>query len=164
VDAGVIWGPHDLRAEEQGLKVVIRSEDLSPGHPCCRLAVDRQTLERLPATLERFLRAVLEAEKYAKEHRAETIAAIAKYVKLDPALLEKAYFSGHLDQSSDPNLKGVLAFWKTMQASGFVESKQDISSYVDGSLYKKALDGLALENPGEPHWKQLQKVYAERNI
>ena len=39
VDAGGIWGPFDITAEKEGLKVVIRSHDLSPGHPCCRIAV-----------------------------------------------------------------------------------------------------------------------------
>ena len=31
VYAGVTWGPHDLRAEEAGLSVVLRSKDINPG-------------------------------------------------------------------------------------------------------------------------------------
>jgi NitT/TauT family transport system substrate-binding protein len=50
VDAGVVWGPHDIRAERQGLQVVIRSSELQPGHPCCRLVVKSDKLKN-PATL-----------------------------------------------------------------------------------------------------------------
>ena len=164
VDAGVVWGPHDLRAEEQGLKVVIRSKTLSPGHPCCRLTVDEQSLAKNPATWEHFLRAILLAEKFAHDHHKETIAAIAKYVKLDPALLEKGYYSDNLDQSSDPNVQGISDFWATMKASEFVDSKQPIRPFIDASVYKRALDQLAKENPKEPYWKNLQKVFARRDV
>jgi NitT/TauT family transport system substrate-binding protein len=163
VDAGVVWGPHDLRAEEQGLKIVIRSKSLAPGHPCCRLTVDEKSLASQPATWEHFIRAFLLAEKFTREHHKETIAAIAKYVKLDPALLEKAYYSENLDQSSDPNVKGVSDFWTTMQSSEFVDSKQPIRPYIDTKVYKRALDGLAKENPKEPYWKKLQKTFAQRD-
>lgn len=163
VDAGLVWGPHDLRAEEQGLKVVIRSDELSPGHPCCRLTLEQKNLQQNPETWERFLRAILRAEKFAGENRKETIASIAKYVKLDPALLEKAYYSEHLDQSSDPNVKGVDEFWKTMQASAFVESTGAITPFIDTSLYSKALERLARENPQDAYWQKLLKAFAERN-
>jgi NitT/TauT family transport system substrate-binding protein len=110
VFAGVIWGPHDLRAEQEGLRVVIRSKDL------------------------------------------------------DPALLEKGYYSDYLDQASDPNVKGVSAFWATMQASEFIDSKQAIRPFIDTSVYKKALDGLAREFPRDPYWKGLEKVFAQRDV
>ena len=163
VDAGLVWGPFDLRAEEEGLKVVIRSKDLSPGHPCCRLTVDEKSLASNPATWEHFIRAILLAEKFTRDHHPETIAAIAKYVKLDPVLLEKAYYSPNLDQASDPNVKGVTEFWATMQSSEFIDAKQSIRPYIDTAVYKKALDGLAKENPKEPYWKGLQKVFSQRD-
>jgi len=163
VDAGLVWGPFDLRAEEEGLKVVIRSKDLSPGHPCCRLTVDEKSLASNPATWEHFIRAILLAEKFTRDHHPETIAAIAKYVKLDPVLLEKAYYSPNLDQASDPNVKGVIEFWATMQSSEFIDAKQSIRPYIDTAVYKKALDGLAKENPKEPYWKGLQKVFSQRD-
>jgi NitT/TauT family transport system substrate-binding protein len=163
VDAGVVWGPHDLRAEEQGLKIVIRSKSLAPGHPCCRLTVDEKSLASQPATWEHFIRAILLAEKYAHENRKETVAAIGKYVKLDPALLEKAYYSEYLDQSTDPNVKGISDFWAIMQSSEFVDSKQPIRPFIDTTVYKKALDGLVLENPKDPYWKKLLKTFSQRD-
>ncbi|MEK6779816.1 MAG: ABC transporter substrate-binding protein [Candidatus Deferrimicrobiota bacterium] len=163
VDAGVVWGPHDLRAEEQGLKVVIRSDTLQPGHPCCRLVVTGEGFKRT-ATWEKFVRAILRAEKFAKENRKETVDNILKYVKLDRALIEKAYYHGHLEQKSDPNAKGVVKFWTIMQHSGFVDSKESIAKFIDVKIYENALNSLAKEDPKEAFWKNLQKEFKERNV
>lgn len=165
VDAGVVWGPHDLRAEEQGLKVVIHSNALQPGHPCCRLVVTEARYKDGAVWQHKFLRAILRAEKFAAENRKETIAAIAKYVKLDKALLEKSYYSPYLDQSSDPNVKGVRHFWDVMVASDFIQPKSnDLSPYFDVKLYQKALDGLAKENPKDPFWQKLQKEFQRKDV
>ncbi|GHT83848.1 ABC transporter substrate-binding protein [Betaproteobacteria bacterium] len=163
VDAGVVWGPHDLRAEDQGLKVVIRSTDLQPGHPCCRILAMDTTIEKNPATLEKFVRAILLAQKYGVEHKKETVAAIAKYVKLDPALLEKAYTSPYLDQSSDPNTKGVTDFANIMVESEFITAVPDLKTGIYTEIYQRALNQLAKENPDDPFWKTLQEEFKKNN-
>lgn len=163
VDAGVVWGPHDLRAEDQGLKIVIRSSDLQPGHPCCRLVVTRKNYDD-KETWSKFLRAILRAERFAAQNRKETIDAIQKYVKLDRDLLERGYYQAHLDQQSDPNVRGVKTFWTIMQNSGFVDSNADITGYIDVALYKQALDSLATEEPQEPFWKQRQRDFQQRDV
>lgn len=162
VDAGLVWGPHDLRAEAQGLKIVIYSADLQPGHPCCRLVVTRKNYDD-KETWDKFLRAILRAEKFAAQNHKETIDAIQKYVKLDRDLLERGYYQPHLDQQSDPNVKGVRTFWTTLQNSGFIDSNADITAYIDVTLYKQVLDRLAAEEPGEPFWKQRQLDFAQRD-
>ncbi|MFT3828143.1 MAG: ABC transporter substrate-binding protein [Opitutaceae bacterium] len=163
VDVGVTWGPHDLRAEQAGLKVVIRSRSLSPGHPCCRLAVNTKDLEERPAVWVKFLRAFLRAEQFAQANHEETLDDISKYLKLDRALINSAYYEGYLDQSSDPNLAGVVLFWQTMRKSGFVESNLDIAPFVDVATYRTALEQLATEQPADPFWKKALKTFAERD-
>jgi NitT/TauT family transport system substrate-binding protein len=163
VDAGVTWGPHDLRAEEQGLKVVIRSGSLQPGHPCCRLTVHTQDAQQRKEVWAHFIRAILRAEKFAHDNRQKTVDDIAKYLKLDRGLIERAYYSGHLDQATDPNLAGVQRFWDTMNRSGFVESKDPIAPHVQTSIYKEALDELAKENPNDPFWQERERVFAQRD-
>ncbi|MDR2261519.1 MAG: ABC transporter substrate-binding protein [Azoarcus sp.] len=163
VDAGVIWGPHDLRAEDQGLKIVFRSTDLQPGHPCCRILAMEDSVKNKAAALEKFIRAVLLAQKYGVEHPRETVAAIAKYVKLDPALLERAYTSPNLDQSSDPNTRGVRHFAEVMVDSGFIDKTPDLQSGVFTPIYERALAQLARENPDDPFWKTLQAEFRQKN-
>ncbi len=164
VDVGVVWGPHDLRAEALGLKVVIRSSELEPGHTCCRLVVTRQKLAEAPRVMVRFLRAILRAEKFATEQQDATLDAIARYVKLDRATLAAAYYQPHLDQSSDPNLSGVQSFWEGMQASGFIAPGGDIRPAVEVGLYASALDQLAHEHPDDPFWKKLQLEYQRKDV
>jgi NitT/TauT family transport system substrate-binding protein len=167
VDAGVVWGPHDLRAEEQGLKVVVRSGELQPGHPCCRLVVT-SARHGQGEIWEKFLRAILRAEKFARDNRKETLDAIGKYVKLDRGLLERAYYSPHLDQSSDPNVKGVRQFWETLQASEFITANSgnggDIGSHIDVKLYERALASLSKESPADPYWKKLQADFKKKDV
>jgi NitT/TauT family transport system substrate-binding protein len=163
VDAGVVWGPYDLLAEERGLKVVIRSGSLQPGHPCCRLTVHAQDAQARRVVWQHFVRAILRAEKFANDNHQKTVDDIAKYLKLDRGLIEKAYYSGHLDQSSDPNLAGVQRFWNTMIKSDFVESKQDIAPYVQTGIYKQALDELAQQNPNDPFWQKREQVFSQRD-
>jgi NitT/TauT family transport system substrate-binding protein len=163
VDAGVTWGPHDIRAEQQGLKVIIRSRSLQPGHPCCRLTVNTKEVQERSEVWEHFIRAFLRAERFAQDNHPKTVDDIAKYLKLDRSLIEQAYYHGYVDQSSDPNVAGIERFWKIMLKSGFVESKSEIAPYVETGIYKKALDRLAAENPNDPFWKQREQTFAERD-
>lgn len=162
VDAGVVWGPFDLRAEEQGLKVVARSKTLQPGHPCCRLVVTEARIKDT-VTWQKFLRAILKAEKYAAENRKETIDSIAKYVKLDRKLLWDGYYTPYLDQSTDPNKNGVNHFADVMLNSEFINNKPDISTLVEPRLYEQALNQLAQEHPRDPYWKKLQQEFKRKN-
>ena len=163
VDAGVTWGPHDVTAEAQGLKVVIRSRTLQPGHPCCRLTVNAKDLQERPEVWERFVRAFLRAEKFANDNHEKTLDDISKYLKLDRAVLQKAYYEGYLDQTSDPNVDGIVRFWKTMIKSEFVTSDKDITQFIDTKIYEKALNQVAKENPNDAFWKKRLETFAERN-
>jgi NitT/TauT family transport system substrate-binding protein len=76
VDAGVVWGPHDLRAEEQGLKVVIRSGSLQPGHPCCMLTIHARDAKTRRVVWQQFVRAILRAEKFANDNHQKTVDGV----------------------------------------------------------------------------------------
>ena len=164
VDAGITWGPHDVTAESQGYKVIIRSRSLQPGHPCCRLTVNAKDLQERPEVWERFTRALLRAEKFANDNHEKTLDDISKYLKLDRALINKAYYEGYLDQTTDPNLLGIIRFWKTMLKSDFIQSDKDITQFVDTKVYEKALAAVAKENPVDPFWVKRQEIFAARDL
>ncbi|MDD5348979.1 MAG: ABC transporter substrate-binding protein [Chthoniobacteraceae bacterium] len=163
VDAGLIWGPHDVRAEEQGLKVTIRSRSLQPGHPCCRLTVNAKDVDARSAVWVKFIHAFLRAEKFAAENHEKTLDDIQKYLKLDRTLIQKSYYEGYLDQASDPNVDGVVFFWKTMLKSGFAESNLDVRTFIIPKFYEQALNQLAKDQPNEPFWQQRLKTFTERD-
>jgi NitT/TauT family transport system substrate-binding protein len=167
VDAGVVWGPHDVSAVKQGLKVALVSADLYPGHPCCRLTVTGEQYETRAKVLVPFLRAILKAERYAltggAEHQKQTVADIRKYAKLDADLIDRAYYHEHLDQSSDPNAVGVKQIWASINAAGFVQSNEDALRFIETKAYGKALDSLLKEEPNDAYWKKLKEVFIKRD-
>ena len=153
VDAGVQPGPHDITAEAQGLQVIIRSRSLQPGHPCCRLTVNAKDFQERPEVWGRFIRAFLRAEKFANDNHEKTLDDVSKYLKLDRALIQKAYYEGFLDQTSDPNVTGIVRFWKTTLKSGFVDAtRTSRSSWT--RRFTKALKQLASESPDDAFWKE----------
>lgn len=164
VDAGVTWGPYDLRAEQAGLFVAIRSRELYPGHPCCRLTVNTDRLRKNPETWVKFLRAFLKAEKFATEQHEKTVAHIQKYFEIDKETIRQGFYEGFLDQTTDPNLRGLEKFWETIRSSGFAEKDVNVSEVVDIELYRRALESLQKENPAEPFWQNLQKIFEQRNL
>jgi NitT/TauT family transport system substrate-binding protein len=163
VDAGVVWAPFDIQAEDRGLKVVIRTDELSPGHPCCRLAITAQDLEKRDAVWVGFLKAIYKAERFLAQNRPETVELLTKSLKVDKRQVEETVYGGHTEFTTDPNATGIVQFWDTMRTSGFVESDQDIHKFIDGSVARKALDALAAAEPDDAFWKSLQKQFNERN-
>jgi hypothetical protein len=82
---------------------------------------------------------------------------ISKYLKLDRALIKKAYYEGYLDQTSDPNVTGIVRFWKIMLKSDFIESDKDITKFIDTKVYENALNKWPRKTPvtisGRSAWK-----------
>ena len=164
IDAGMVWNPFDLEGTEKyGFKVVINSASIYPGHPCCR-AVILGERQKEKATWEKFLRALLRAEKFETQDHEKTLDTLVKYVKLDRATIDRSFYHTHVEQRTDPNLHGVQKFWKIMQDSGFIEAKFAIDPYVDLNLYRAALEGLAKEEPKDPFWSFLKTEFERRNL
>jgi len=158
VDAGTVWEPHIVRAEESGLKVVARSHDLVPGHPCCRLAIQTKDVTERPQLVEGFLTALLKAEKFGHEHRDKAVDIITEHLKLDRHIIDKSYLN---DQPTDPDVANTTRFWNVMRKVGFAESDKKIADYIDTSFYKLALDKLVAAEPNEAYWQTLQKQFKE---
>ncbi len=153
-DAGMVWGPHDLRAQTEGLVVVVSSAALQPGHPCCRLVVSGRSLEK-SEQWQALLRALLKAERFVAQHHEQTVASIRKYIPLDEELIRSTYYRDTLDQSTDPNMAGVNQFWDAITEAGFVESERDIHDIFALDFYLSALEQLVAAEPDEPLWQTL---------
>jgi NitT/TauT family transport system substrate-binding protein len=166
VDVGAIWGPYDQGLAEKGLAVALRSEELLPGHPCCRIVLRTEDLNARPDVWVRFLRAILKAERYSKSadprHRANTVDNIAKYVRLDKELVKNAFYGAALDQTTDPNADGIQIIWNVMNNTKIVNSGDDIQNFVEQGPYKSALESLIREDP-DPFWAQAYATLNARN-
>ncbi|MDR2689281.1 MAG: ABC transporter substrate-binding protein [Azoarcus sp.] len=161
VDIGATWGPHDLRAQAEGMKVLFYSDELYPAHVCCRLITNDRVDS---ATNVKLLRALLRAERFAAENREGTLDALAKYVKLDRPALEKDFYDPHKENSTDPYLKGLRQFWTIMSDSGFIDTTgKNIDDAVVLQDYESALQSLVKENPQDPYWQKLVLDFKTKN-
>jgi NitT/TauT family transport system substrate-binding protein len=158
VDAGMVWEPHIVRAKEIGLQVVATSHDLMAGHPCCRLATQTDYAKQHPDVVEKFLVALIEAEKFGHENRPEAVKITTKYLKLDEYVVDRSYLN---DQPTDPDLVNTTRFWNVLHNVGFAEEQKNISEYVDSHFYKSALDKLAAANPADAYYKKLEVAFAD---
>jgi len=164
VQAGVVWAPFDIKAEEAGLKVLVRTGTLSPGHPCCRIAVLSEDLAKRPVVWNSFLKAILRAEQHIATQRKDTVETVTKALKIESKLVEEVIYSGHTEFSSDPNVKGVVLFWDAMKDSDFVQSNLDIRDSIDVAPYRNALESLAKESPKDVFWQVRLKQFKDRDI
>jgi NitT/TauT family transport system substrate-binding protein len=167
-EVGVVWGPLDLQAKKQGLRVVLTSRDLLPGHPCCRIAVTGENFNAKGAEVwKRFLRAVLKAERFARGSEAnqqETVDIILKYAPLDRDIIENAYYHGILDQTTDPNLKGVKDIWDILVAAEYLEpGDNNPLAFIETEPYLKALAELQAAEPNDEFWKKTAAAVVPRN-
>jgi NitT/TauT family transport system substrate-binding protein len=109
---------------------------------------------------------VLELLGQAGDPQADLLAIIRHFgleEQFPPDVLERAYTSQYLDQSSDPNTKGVQHFADVMLASGFIDKAPDLKHGIVLQHYARALDSLAKESPNDPFWKNLQAEFKQKN-
>jgi NitT/TauT family transport system substrate-binding protein len=163
VDAGVVWAPFDTKAEEVGLKVLVRTGKLSPGHPCCRIAVLSEDLAKRPVVWVSYLKAILRAERYIEENRTDAIEIVTQALKIDRKLVDEVITNGHTEFSSDPNVTGTVLFWNSMKQSDFITSDLNINKYVDAAPFKTALGSLLKAQPEDAYWKAKSIQFSSRN-
>jgi NitT/TauT family transport system substrate-binding protein len=164
VDAGITWTPYSTLAPDQGLSVESWSDKYFPDHPCCRVAVLRPTLQNRHDDLVNYLKSTVEASKVFETDHQGTLKTLAKYIDIDPKVLEESTYSEHFAVSPDPDKNGVEKFWKEMQDIGYLDtSKVNLDDHIDESLYKEALDAVVKENPGDTYYKKLVDEYPKKN-
>ncbi len=160
VDAGILWPPFLTLAEQQGLKVARRSGEVMPHHTCCRQAVLTSKLKANDNDYIRFMRALIRAHAFYKSNQDETVDIASRYVKIDKAVLKKDLYSGNLYMSPDPEKAGVVAFWRNMNEAGYIASKVNIESHINTEIFRRALDQLLREYPGEKDYKALKAAFS----
>lgn len=165
VDAGITWTPYSTIADEEGLSVESWSDKYFPNHPCCRVAVLRPTLTNRHADIVNYLKSTIEASKVFETDHQSTLKTLAKYIKIDPKVLEESTYDEHFAVSPDPDKKGVEKFWKDMQDIGYIDASSiNLDDHIDETLYKEALDAVIKEYPGDAYYTKLLEDYAKKNV
>jgi len=165
VDAGVVWTPYRKIAEDQGLKIVQFSSEVSnmDNHPCCRQAALTERIKENPEKYEKFMAALIKAYKFYVTNKDETLDILSKYVKIDKAILEAETYGEHIGSNPDPNKEGVLKFWDFMKKIEYIPTDDNINieEHINTQIYKNALNKILEEYPNDPVYNQLKADFKE---
>jgi ABC-type nitrate/sulfonate/bicarbonate transport system substrate-binding protein len=140
--------PCSILAEREGYPNWGSAADALGAYQADGVWVMRDWARQHPETLVKYLEAIIEALRWASrpENRSETVAIVAKHLKIAPDIAEKSVeFAigphGGLDHDarlSPEGFRNLLALRAEM--SGASETKAE--KYLDLSYYQKALAGM----------------------
>ena len=90
IRAFVAWEPYVSKAEAAGQKVLLRSGQIWPHHPCCVLAVSENFLKNNPEAASRLLAAHVEATDFINKNPDEAAKIFADEYQMDLEMVKKA--------------------------------------------------------------------------
>ena len=89
IDAAITWEPFVSTAVvNDTARVLARSEDIWPNHPCCCVSTTTDMISRYPDTLKAFFTAMKEANDYIKSSPSEAAAIVAAAISGDTVAIE----------------------------------------------------------------------------
>jgi ABC-type nitrate/sulfonate/bicarbonate transport system substrate-binding protein len=115
-----------------------------PYLPCCRQLVTRAQLKENRPKYVRLLRASIRAHKFVFQHPREAAEVIAKALGVSPSEVRQSIMSSWVSLTPDPMRKGVELYQRANDK--FTGTKTATAEYIDTSLYRDALLGLAKES------------------
>jgi NitT/TauT family transport system substrate-binding protein len=115
LDVGNIFTIWRLKAEEQGLPVVLHIDTLVPNFPCCRISTTQANVNARMDDYVVFLRGLIQAYKFFNEEQEKSLDIAVKYFDLDREALRANYYTyGHFKFHPDPARKRILEFYAGM--------------------------------------------------
>jgi NitT/TauT family transport system substrate-binding protein len=124
VDAALLAPPFSWDAEAAGLtRLGSQATEVAERWPQIVLAARQQTLAERGAVVRSLLRAYVQATRWVRAHRQETIDLIAMRLRYTPRQAERAYpdlLLGLNDRGGLP-AESMMAFWEVAVASGEVD-------------------------------------------
>ncbi|MGZ8480361.1 MAG: ABC transporter substrate-binding protein, partial [Candidatus Binatia bacterium] len=97
VEVTTLSPPHDLMAQKAGVKVLAGPPEI--GMPASGMITSERLIKENPAFVRRGVRAILRANRFIDENRAETIKVLLQWVKQTPEIAGRSY---------DVELKSIL--------------------------------------------------------
>ncbi len=139
VDVTTLSPPHDLMAQKAGVKVLAGPPEI--GMPASGMITSDRLIKENPVFVRRGVRALLRANRFIDENRAETIKVLLQWVKQTPEIAARSY---------DVELKSILRDG-TMTDS-------EIDNFVDrlGNEKKRTIDEVRDFSFVRQVWKELE--------
>ena len=139
VDVTTLSPPHDLMAQKAGVKVLAGPPEV--GMPASGMITSDRLIKENPAFVRRGVRAILRANRFIDENRAETIKVLLQWVNQTPEIAARSY---------DVELKSILRDGTMTDA--------EIESFIDrlGNDKKRSIDDVRDFSFVRQAWKELE--------
>ncbi|HEY6000882.1 MAG TPA: ABC transporter substrate-binding protein [bacterium] len=138
IDAFIAWEPHATKAVTKGVgRVLLRSADIWPNHPCCVVAFQGDVARQRPAVVQAFLRAHARATAFILANPAQAVAVGVKYSGMDETTVRAAL--GNIIYRTELERAPILEYASYLARLGYIkETDPDalLREYLDpaGSL------------------------------
>ena len=164
VDAGIVYVRFRRLSETSGLTIVKHIDELVPNFTCCRIAVWRETIDTKRDELVAFLKGQIRAYRIYVTDKERALKSVTKNFEVEEALLrDELYDFGHFNIVPDPYKERVKKFYKGMTGIGYTQGTLDLEKQIDVTLYRDALEQLLAEEPSDPVFLELKRIFVEYN-
>lgn len=139
VDVTVLSPPHDLMAQQLGGRVFAGPPEI--GMPASGVITSDKLIKENPQFVRRGVRAILRANRFIDENRAETIKVLLQWVKQTPEIAARSY---------DVELKSILR--------DGIMSDAEMENFIErlGNEKKKPVDEVRDFSFVRQVWKELE--------
>lgn len=154
------------KAKKSGLTPITWSNDVQPGHVCCRVVTRGNINKEDAVAYKKFLKGIIQAERVKLETPEVALEASRERFNLDDATVNEIVNEEHLINSADPHKKQVLKLWEQMKNLNYIndEKNVDINQHFNLTYYEEALNELIEENPSDDYYKKTLERYKEQNL
>jgi NitT/TauT family transport system substrate-binding protein len=133
VDAYIAYEPYVSLAPYRNMgQVMMYSEQILPGHPCCVIIARQDFIDQHPQELQEFLNIHKNATEYVNSHRNETATLISEEMTTNPNLEQMALphvvFISQVDKAFQDN---VMNFLKIEQQLGYMKKNLTVEQIFD---------------------------------
>jgi NitT/TauT family transport system substrate-binding protein len=141
VEVTTLSPPHDLMAQKAGVKVLAGPPEI--GMPASGMITSERLIKENPAFVRRGVRAILRANRFIDENRAETIKVLLQWVKQTPEIAARSY---------DVELKSILR--------DGIMTDAEMESFIDrlGNEKKRSIDDMRDFSFVRQVWKELESA------
>ncbi len=136
VDAYIAYEPYvTLSPYRDTGKVLMYSNEIMPGHPCCVIIARQDYIDQHPQELQKFLNIHKNTTDYVNTHRNETAYLISKEMTTNPSLEDMALphvvFVSQLDKEFQAK---VMNFLSIEQQMGYIKTNLTAEQIFDTSF------------------------------
>ena len=143
VEAAAMSSPHMFIARKEGFRELASFDKLGVEYPYTSVVVLRQTVQKSPELVERFLKTIVEGIHIFKTNKGKTLAAFKRYMKgADDEILEATYqhTRATLEDAPHPTIQSVKMALE-MLALQYPQAKQtDPGPIVEPQIMKRIED------------------------